>query len=159
MKQARAIILALMLTACGQPVQTKQEPAAPEPPNLQVEVGRYSVMLGQIADLTVARPGMGEPDPAQTREIARALRETTWQYNLERSRLCAKGLFTEVACGPAYEPVWIAEPVATEPTLAELQTRSTALGAEVMRFWTAVCDDARARETDEQARMLVCAIE
>lgn len=159
MKQACAIVLALVLAACGQAGQTKQEPEVSEPANLQIEVGRYGVMLGQVGDLTVARPGIGEPDPAQTREIARALRETTWQYNLERSRLCAKGLFTEVSCGPAYEPVWISEPVATEPTLAELQTRSTALGAEVMRFWNAVCDDARTREPDEQARMLVCAIE
>ena len=92
-------------------------------------------------------------------DLARRLRETVWEYNLQRSRLCAKGLFTEVSCGPAYEPVWIAEPDSVTPTMEEVQSRSDAVGREVMRLWNAVCTDARSRESDDQERMLVCAIE
>jgi hypothetical protein len=162
MPQLRALLLALALAACGQGAQAPapaQAPEAEDPLNIQIEVGRYGVMLGHVADLTADRPGVGEADPAQSREIARALRETVWRYNLERSRLCARGLFSDVACGPAYEPVWIAEPANAEPALTELQARSDALGGEVMRFWDAVCEDARTREPDEDARRMVCAIE
>jgi len=33
------------------------------------------------------------------------------------------------------------------------------VGAEVMRFWSAICEDARTRVQDETARRYVCAIE
>jgi len=55
--------------------------------------------------------------------------------------------------------VWISEPVESEPSLEELETRSQAVGEEVMRLWNAVCEDARMREPDEAARQYVCAIE
>lgn len=156
MRSIFAIALVLGLAACG---QANQKGGAEAPPNLETQVARYEIMLGQVGDLTVARPGVGAGNPAQSREIARALRETVWSYNLERSRICAKGLFTEAACGTAYEPVWISEPATTEPTMTELQARSDDLGEQVTRFWTVVCDDARTRESDEKARALVCAME
>lgn len=162
MSNVRALILALALAACGQAGQEAAPgPATPETPNpmdLHIEIGRYGVMLDQVRDLTAERPGSAEADPAQPRELGRALREAVWKYNLERSRLCGKGLFTEVACGSAYEPVWISEPSNVEPTLQEIQSRSQALGEEVMRFWNAVCDDAASR-AGEQDRSSVCAIE
>lgn len=159
----RAIFLALVLAACGQP-QTKgpETPAAPEAPDpfaLNIEIGRYSVMLSHVQQLTRERPGAIEAEVTDPRDLARRLRETAWEYNLERSRLCARGLFTEVSCGPAYEPVWISEAATVTPTVAEIQSRSAALGEEVSRFWTAVCEDARTRIEDEQERMYVCAIE
>lgn len=154
MRSIFALVLVLALAACGQANQRGRQ--AP-PPSLQAQVANYGVMLEQVETLTAARPGVGAGDPAQTREIARALRETAWSYNLERSRLCAKGLFTEVSCGTAFEPVWISEPATTEPTMTELQTRADDLGAQVRAFWTAICDDARSRESDEKARALVCA--
>lgn len=161
----RAIILALALAlaACGQtgeaPPPAAPEGAAPDPFDLNIEIGRYGVMLSHVHNLTFERPGAAEAEPTDPHQLARSLRETVWEYNLERSRLCAKGLFTDVACGPAYEPVWISEAATAAPTLEEIQSRSTALGEEVMRFWNAVCEDARTRETDEQAKMYVCAIE
>jgi hypothetical protein len=164
MKIAHVILLVLALAACRQ--QTEEAPQAPaaesqapDPADLHIEIGRYGVMLNQVHDLTFERPGAAEADPVQPRELGRALREAVWEYNLERSRLCGKGLFTDVACGPAYEPVWISEPSNVEPTLVEVQSRSQALGEEVMRFWSAVCDDARSRVQDQQERMTVCAIE
>ncbi len=161
--KTRALFLALALAACGQNADKGAEaPDALEGPNafnLQIDIGRQGVMLDQVRDLTVERPGAAELDPTAPRELARALRETVWQYNLERSRLCAKGLFTEVACGPAYEPVWISEPATAEPTLADIELRATSVGEEVARLSGAVCEDARSRVTDEEERRLVCAIE
>ena len=78
---------------------------------------------------------------------------------IQRSELCAKGLFTEVACGPAYEPVWISEPADAAPSLEDIQIRTTAVHQEVQRLWGAVCDDARSRVTDEQEKMAVCPME
>lgn len=162
-KRVLVSVLALALAACGQPAEKGAEapagPEAPDPMSLNIEIGRYGVMLGQVRSLTGERPGSAELDPASPLELGRALRETVWEYNLERSRLCAKGLFTEVACGSPYEPVWISEPSNVEPTLDEIQSRSAALGEEVMRFWNAVCEDAASRVEDDQERAQVCAIE
>jgi len=158
----RAMLLALALAACGQPgQQAKQDdPNAPADPfELNIEIGRYGVMLSQIHSLTGDRPGTSEPQVTDPRDLARRLRETVWEYNLERSSLCARGLHADVTCGPAFMPVWIGETADTTPTPEEIQTRSRAVGEEVMRFWNAVCEDARTRETDEQAKQYVCAIE
>jgi hypothetical protein len=163
MMNIRAVVLALALAACG---QSGQQPPAPapavqgvDPSALQIDIGRYGVMLGHVRTLTQERAGAAEIDNQAPRELARALRETVWEYNGDRSRLCAKGIFADVACGPAYEPVWISEPSDAEPSLDELQARANTLGEQVMGFWDAVCADARARVEDEQERMYVCAIE
>lgn len=163
MKKARAVVMAVALAACGQGVEKAPEaPPAEEGADastLHIEIGRYGVMLNQVNELTEARPGAAEIDNQHPRELARALRETVWEYNIERSRLCAKGLFAEIACSPAYEPVWISEPASAEPSLQDLQTRSRALGEEVMRLWDAVCEDAASGVEDSQEKMAVCAIE
>lgn len=162
--KVRALVLAVALAACGQQsgsgnVVTPTPLDAPNANNLQIDIGRYGHMLDQVHELTAERPGAAEADPAAPKELARALREAVWQYNLERSRLCAKGLFADVACGPAYEPVWISEPATAEPTLEDIQLRATALGEEVMGLSNAVCADARSREPDEEQRRFICATE
>ena len=153
------VIAAALIGAC------RREPAPPPPPvaseasALQIDIDRYSYMLDQTRELTAERTGSADPDLTAPTELARALRETVWEYNLERSQLCARGLFVDVACGPALEPVWMSEPATAEPSLEDLQLRAEGVGAEVMRFWDAVCEDARTRTEDEEARRLVCAIE
>lgn len=164
MKRFGAWMLAAALVACapeqgGEKAGEQPAAEAPDPLTLNIEIGRYGVMLSHVHQLSGGRPGSGEPDPAEPRALARALRETVWEYNIERSRLCARGLFREVTCGPVYDPVWISEPPEADPSLQELQTRSEAVGAEVMGLWNAVCEDARMREPDEQARQYICAIE
>src|SRR5262249_22930813 len=114
----RVLILALALAACGQNAtkgaHAPAEPATPE--DLQIQIGRYGVMLDQVRSLTSERPGANELAPTDPRAMARALREAVWQYNQERSSLCGRGLFTDVACGPAYEPVWISEAADAAPS-------------------------------------------
>ena len=159
----RAIVLALALAACGQTGEKQGEvpttPAAPDPFNLNIEIGRYGAMLSQVTGHTEERPGSAEPEVTSPRDLARRLRETVWEYNIERSRICAKGLFTEVSCTSAYEPVWISEPPNAEPTLEEIQTRADAVGEEVMTLWNAVCDDARSRAATDEERFLACPME
>jgi len=159
----RAIVLALALAACGQTGEKQGEaptaPAGPDPFTLNIEIGRYGAMLNQVTGHTEERPGSAEPEVTDARDLARRLRETVWEYNIERSRICAKGLFTEITCTPAYEPVWISEPPNAEPTLEEIETRADAVGQEVMNLWNAVCEDARTRATTDEERMLACAME
>lgn len=152
----RAIVLALCVAACG---QDERAPQAPDPFELNIEIGRYGAMLSQVNDHTRERPGSAQPEVTDLRDLARRLRETVWEYNLERSRLCAKGLYAELTCGPAYDPVWMSEPDSITPSLEDLRTRANAVGDEVMRLWNAVCADARSRVTDEQERMFVCPME
>ena len=159
----RAIVLALALAACGQAGEKQAEvptgPAGPDPATLNIEIGRYGAMLGQVTGHTEERPGSAEPEVTEPRDLARRLRETVWRYNIERSEICAKGLFTEITCTPAYEPVWISEPPTAVPTLEEIQTRSDAVGQEVMTLWDAVCEDARTRATSDEERQVACAME
>lgn len=158
----RALLLALCVAACGpagEKADTPETPGQIDPFGLNIEIGRYGAMLSQAEDHTRERPGAGEPDVQAPAELARRLRETVWEYNLVRSRLCARGLFRDVACGPVYDPVWISEPATAEPALEDIQTRADTLGLEVMRLWNAVCADARTRVTDEQEKMYVCPME
>lgn len=158
----RALVLALALAACGQAGQQAGTERADEPLDpfaMSIEVGRYDVMLSQIENINSETPAVVEQDATALTDLARRLRETVWRYNLARSDLCARGLHTQVSCGPTFLPVWIGEPADSAPSLEELQTRNAAVGAEVRRFWSAICDAARAAETDEEARAYVCAIE
>lgn len=69
----RAMLLALALAACGQAgQQAKQEdPNAPADPfELNIEIGRYGVMLSQIHSLTGDRPGTAEPQVTDPRDLA-----------------------------------------------------------------------------------------
>jgi hypothetical protein len=158
------LALALALAACGQTAEKGAgAPAQAEAMNaseLHIHIGRAGAMLSTVEQLTSDRPGAGpEADVTAPTELARALRENVWEYNLQRSALCAKGLFTDVSCGPAYEPVWISEPANAEPTLEEINSRANAVHVEVQRLWAEVCDDARSRVEDEQEKMYVCPME
>jgi hypothetical protein len=156
----QALVLAVALAACGQQGSAPAEaPEIARQAVLQDEIHRYDVMLGQVESLTADRPGAGHIDSAEPAALARSVREQVWQYNLTRSRLCSRGLFIDVSCGPPYQPVWIAEPADAVPSVEEVQTRATAFGVEARRLWDAVCADARTRETDEADRELVCMME
>ncbi|MBY0565317.1 MAG: hypothetical protein K2P58_14195 [Hyphomonadaceae bacterium] len=154
--------LALTLAACNRS-EEKAEAPPPEDANaisLSIEIGRYGVMLSQVHALTGEMPAASaETDASDPKDMARRLRETVWEYNLERSSLCGRGLYTTLACAPAYEPPWLGEPASAEVSIEDLQIRSVAVGEEVMRFWNAVCADARGREPDEDQRRYVCAME
>lgn len=158
----RALVFALALAACGQSnTATGTATTAPEeltPQTLQIDIGRTGAMISNVRAITEEMPAAQENDPTALREMARALREAVWQYNLERSRLCGNGLYTTVSCGAAYQPVWIGETPDSEPTLEILNERNEGLRAEVSRFEEAICNDARSK-VPENERMSVCPME
>lgn len=158
----RVLVFALALAACGQsnPTSGRSTTTTEEltPQTLQIDIGRTGAMLSNVRALTEEMPAVQENDPTALREMARALREAVWEYNLERSRLCGMGLYTTVSCGAAYQPVWIGETPDSEPTLQILNERNQGLRAEVSRFEEAICNDARQR-VPENERMAVCPME
>ena len=159
---ALAISLAA-LGACKPPGQAGQPSGArPDPHALEIQIGRFGAMLHQTGELTstqVGAPDAGAQDP---KELARGLREAVWQYNIQRSQLCARNLFTETTCTPPYEPVWISEPPNSRPTADQLQQRSAEVGQEIQHFWGVICDDARRRAREQGAgadTRAICQIE
>jgi hypothetical protein len=161
MRKFLALAFSVMaLAACKPPGQSGQAPGARiDPHALQIEIGRYGAMLHQTGELTSTQVGAPDASAEDAKELARGLREAVWTYNIQRSRLCARNLFVETSCGPAFEPVWISEPPNARPTPEQLQTRSQEVSQVVQPFWNAICDDARHRTQDAGQRRMVCAIE
>lgn len=164
MLRTLAIAALLSISACGQPAEkTAPQPTVTEGElnafDVHIEVGRYGAMLSTVDSLTEEMPGVAtNEDVSAPTAMTRQLREHVWEYNHTRSRLCGRGLYTAVTCGPAYNPVWLADPADAVVSLQEIQARNEALGAEVMALWGAVCDDHRARVPDEE-KMAVCPME
>lgn len=129
-----------------------------EPFVLQIDIGRLGVMLGHVEELTREMAGQ-DADPESRRELARKLRETVWEYNLARSQLCARGLYTDISCGPAFAPQWLSDRPDVEPPLALLQDRQGVVGARVMQLWDRVCGDARQRAGKPDDVVEICGIE
>lgn len=139
------------LAACRPPGQTEQAPGAHVDPHaLQVQIGRYGAMLHQTGELTSTQIGAPDSSAQDAKELARGLREAVWTYNIQRSQLCARNLFTETSCGPAFEPVWISEPPNARPTPEQLQSRSQEVSQVLQPFWSAICDDARHRAREQR---------
>jgi hypothetical protein len=130
-----------------------------EPFDLQIEIGRYGAMLHTVRELTAERAAAsaGEED-IDARSMARELRENVWEYNLLKSRLCARNIHPRTSCGPAFNPVWLADPADANVGLAEIRARNQALGAEINALWGVVCDEARA-QVPEDEQMAVCPME
>lgn len=148
------------LAACKPPGQNQPTPGAHVDPHaLQVEIGRYGVMLQQTGHLTETQVGAPDASAQDAKELARGLREAVWTYNIQRSQLCARNLFTETTCAPPFEPVWISEPPNTRPAPEQLQQRSQEVGQEIRHFWSVICDDARHRALDRAQQRTICAIE
>ena len=153
----RALLCVLAVAAlvgCKGNTTTQQQ--AHNPQDLHTAIGRYGAMLGETSALTAQKPGANMADSADPKELARMLRETVWRYNQQRSELCGKNLYTEVTCGPAFEPVWMSEPADAAPSFDELKQRSDAVGGEVHKLWNAICDDARRAATNSAAKQAVC---
>lgn len=154
-----AVLAFAALAACRPPGAQPPAGQPVDPHALQIEIGRYGVMLHQTGELTSTQLGAPDASAEDPKELARALREAVWQYNIQRSQLCGRNLFTETTCSPPYEPVWISEPASMRPTPEQLRQRSAEVGQEVQHFWGVICDDARHRTQNADQRRLVCSIE
>jgi hypothetical protein len=144
------------LGACKPPGQSQQTAAHVDPHALEVEIGHYGAMLHQTGELAATQIGAPDASAQDAKELARGLREAVWQYNIQRSQLCARNLYTETTCTPPYEPVWISEPPNTRPTPEQLRQRSSEVGQEIQHFWGVICEDARRRTQDQAQRRTIC---
>jgi hypothetical protein len=153
----RAILFALAFLAVPAAASAQSNEAF----NLSIEVGRWGAMLSSVEDHrpNLQPPQAGDPEYATPRALARRLRETVWELNLMRSRLCAEGRVTRVSCRPAFTPSWLSKPPDEAPSLYTLEQRSAALGREVSPLWNAVCAEIEARVADPEERRLVCPME
>lgn len=160
MRIALIAAVAALAASCGPKPETTAPPSVAEPFDLHIEIGRYGAMLNSVQSLTENMPNSGAgAEPTDAHELARSLRETVWEYNLTRSRLCGRGIHADLTCGAPYNPVWLADAPDAAPTMPEIQARADAVGAEVSPLWNAVCEQARAGVADESEKMAVCPME
>ena len=90
-------LAAVCLGACRQNTTTPSPGAQVDPHALQIEIGRYGAMLRQTGELTATQIGAPDASAEDAKELARGLREAVWTYNIQRSQLCGRNLFTETA--------------------------------------------------------------
>jgi hypothetical protein len=155
----RAIFsLLLLTTACTTAVPGLDA----DPTSLQIEIGRYSALLGQVAEYTgVSYEHVGAGTDADGPDaLMQRLREATADYNAVRRALCASRAgatdYVQVrtqSCGKAFQPHWARGPVTHE----EIARRSRAAGGVIIPLWTSVCDEARRLEKDPDT--MVCPME
>jgi hypothetical protein len=147
----------LFVTICAFALAASAQAEPVDPFALHIEIGRWGVMTDTVDELLSG--GDVDADPTSPQALARGLREAVWSFNLARETACAAGKFTALACGAAYLPAWLGEAGNISPSLETLQARSDEVGAVVMPFWGAVCDDAQSRVADEEERLMVCPME
>lgn len=163
---------ALLLAACA----TVETPAPSPPPapaaeldadplNLQIEIGRYSALLGQVVEHTgVAYEHKGAGDdvpegpPALMAELAAAVAD----YNAVRAALCASktgatsyAAIRAASCTAQFRPAWPNVPL----THALVAQRSHEAGQPIIGLWSDVCDEARRLQPKAQQDEPVCPME
>lgn len=133
-----------------------------DPNTLQIEIGRYSALLGQVSEYAgvsydhVGRDATSEGPDA----LMQQLREAVADYNALRRALCESrsgaSAYIHVraqSCTSAFCPGWGQGSV----TYDIVARRSRAAGAPIIGLWSAVCEEARSLEKDPD--VMVCPME
>lgn len=154
-----AVLLgALALGACDEQLP---EAGAPDidPLNLDIEVGRYGVMIDQgmaARNFLEEKGAAGDPsEEVDGLALERSIHIRALEANLLQAEVCAKELVPQTLCAAPFTPAWLSEPRAESPTLWQLQARADQLGAFLMPIWGALCEKAKGEGADE----VFCAIE
>ena len=166
MRAATAVFI-LLLSACATPKPVSTEPVAvidADPNNLQIEIGRYSALLGQVVEHTGVAYDHVVVDQASegAMTLMFQLEEAAADYNEVRKALCASrtGATTYVAvrsasCAAGFHPRWDRRRVTYE-TVAR---RSNEAGGPIIGLWSEVCDEARRLQPADQKDEPVCPME
>jgi hypothetical protein len=165
------LLAALLLAACATapspapetPVLQDSELDA-DPNSLQIEIGRYSALLGQVVEHT----GVAYDHPGRDTELEgpdalmMQLTDAVADYNAVRAALCASkpgDTFTQIrthSCTRSYRPAWPAGSV----DYLTVARRSNAAGQHIIALWSEVCNEAeRIRQPGEDEDMPVCPME
>ncbi len=168
--RAVAVASILLLSACA---ITPPEPAATAPPevaldadpnNLQIEIGRYSALLGQVVEHTgvayehTASDEAGEGAAALSAQLFDAVKD----YNSVRAALCAsksQSTYTAIraaSCSARFRPGWTDRGA---PSLQTIARRSHQAGGPIIGLWDDVCAEAKRLQPAEQKDEPVCPME
>ncbi|MDX2235037.1 MAG: hypothetical protein NW200_11130 [Hyphomonadaceae bacterium] len=171
MRGSGLVAVALLLSACAGAHRegavtslTAVEPDS-DPLTLQIEIGRYSALLGQVVEHTgVSYDHVGEDGGEETdagtlmAQLSAAVRD----YNAVRSALCASKTTATTyqkiradSCGAQYRPDWPSVPI-TNGVVAQ---RSSHAGRPIVSLWVDVCEEARRLQPAGQEDEPVCPME
>jgi hypothetical protein len=150
----------------GEPASAHDDERAEDAFILQIDTGRAGVFNDRIAQALDLMPG--PPEPAdETPEAARArdyktaqdnLRRTWFEFLAVRTRACAEGKFTEIACAPLAPPAWLSESASPPVPPATIVRRLDELQEAMAPLLDAACEEGRRRSTGEEAD-LFCSVE
>ena len=167
----RVLIAASALFLCGcattTPVSAPGENTVTldaDPNSLQIEIGRYSALLGQVVEHTGVAYDHVVVDQASegAMTLMFQLEAAAADYNEVRKALCASraGATTYVAirsasCAAGFHPRWDRRRVTYE-TVAR---RSNEAGGPIIGVWSEVCDEAKRLQPVDQKDEPVCPME
>ena len=113
-----------------------------------IDVGRFGVMLGQIAEQSTAVATDPEA-PTTAAGIRGELAARIWSYNAAREDLCRSGFVRGEVCTAPYVPGWLTKSSRRAPSTAQVEAEIAAFSTVIVPFWEAVCaEGAKRGQTD-----------
>jgi hypothetical protein len=113
-----------------------------------IDVGRFGVMLGQIAEQS-ASVATDPEAPITAAAIRGDLAAQIWAYNAAREDLCRGGFVRGEVCAAPYVPRWLAKPSRRSPAAGQIEAEIAAFSEVIVPFWEAVCaEGAKRGQTD-----------
>ena len=166
MMAAAGMVVMALLGGCATTTKTGT-PAATldtDPNNLQIEIGRYSALLGQVVEHTgVSYEHTAHDAPPDGAEALMAqLHDAVTDYNSVRGALCASKsestykAIRAASCNATLRIVWNDK---AAPSYYKIAERSHEVGGPIIGLWNSVCDEARRLQPADQKDEPVCPME
>ena len=135
-----------------------------DPGTLQIEIGRYSALLGQVVEHTGVTYEHAASDEAQegAQALMAQLSDAVEDYNTVRAALCASRAqptypaIRAASCTAHFHPGWSDRGALSFETIA---TRSNEAGASIIGLWDEVCGEAKRLQPLDQKDEPVCPME
>lgn len=160
-------MIAAFLGGCATTTAPQAPPAAAldaDPNNLQIEIGRYSAVLGQVVEHTgVAYDHTAAEAPSEGAAALMAeLNDAVADYNAVRAALCASKdaptykAIRAASCKAAFHPHWVDRGA---PSYLVIAARSQAAGGPILGLWDEVCAEAMRLQPAAEKDEPVCPME
>ena len=166
MMVAAGLVVMTLLGGCATTTRTEAPDATldTDPNTLQIEIGRYSALLGQVVEHTgVSYAHTAHDAPPDGPEALMAeLHDAVTDYNSVSGALCAS------KSAPTYKAIRAASCNATlriawndkaAPSYHKIAERSHEVGGPIIGLWDSVCDEARRLQPADQKDEPVCPME
>ena len=166
MMAAAGMAAMALLGGCATTTKTEAPAAAldTDPNNLQIEIGRYSALLGQVVEHTgVSYEHTAHDAPPDGAEALMAqLHDAVTDYNAVRGALCVSKseptykAIRAASCDAGLRIVWNDK---AAPSYYRIARRSQEVGTPIVGLWESVCDEARRLVPADQKDEPVCPME